>query len=193
LSHAEPVRQVAGVLERHRAFKPVRGRESALKEQRAQVLESGRDLASAREVSARLKDLSTLLLERGFAPPHRLECTVTFHDACHLAHGLGVRQAPRTLLRSIPGVRLAEMSESDMCCGSAGIYNLTEPAMARALAQRKADNIVATRADFVVMSNPGCEFQIAAELRRRGARTRAIHLADFLAMAARTTQPGRPV
>jgi glycolate oxidase iron-sulfur subunit len=87
------------------------------------------------------------------------------------------------LLASIPGVSVIEMPESDLCCGSAGSYNLTEPKMARELASRKADNILKTSADYVVLANPGCEFQIAAELRRRGAKTRVVHLADFLAMA----------
>jgi glycolate dehydrogenase iron-sulfur subunit len=138
--------------------------------------------ADAREVGGRVKDLSALLLER--RPEFReLRCTVTYHDACHLAHGLGVREGPRRLLASIRGVRLVELGESELCCGSAGAYNLTEPAMARALAERKADNIIRTGADYVVMANPGCEFQIAAALGRRGAATRAIHLADFLAMA----------
>ena len=85
---------------------------------------------------------------------------------------------------SIAGVRLVEMAESDLCCGSAGSYNLLEPAMAHQLARRKADNIEATGADYVVLGNPGCEFQIAAELRRRGSRIRVIHLADFLALVA---------
>jgi len=129
-----------------------------------------------------VRDLSALLLER--MPAFRkLECTVTYHDACHLVHGLGVRDNPRKLLRSIPGVRLIELAESDVCCGSAGSYNLTEPEMARTLAKRKVDNIIATDADYVVLSNPGCEFQIAAELRRRGAQIRVTHLANFLALA----------
>lgn len=139
--------------------------------------------AEARRVSERATDLSTLLLARGGAASE-MECVVTYHDSCHLAHGMGVREAPRKLLRSIPGVRLIEMAESDLCCGSAGSYNLLEPATARELARRKADHVEATGADFVVLGNPGCEFQIAAELRRRGARARAIHLADFLALAA---------
>lgn len=142
----------------------------------------------AREVSARATELSTLLLARGGAAG-RMECVITYHDSCHLAHGMGVREAPRKLLRSIPGVRLVEMGEPDLCCGSAGSYNLLEPAMAHALVRRKADNIEATRADFVVLGNPGCEFQIAAELRRRGLRTRVIHLADFLALAAAGPAP----
>ena len=114
-----------------------------------------------------------------------LRAVVTYHDSCHLAHGLGVRETPRQLLKSIPGVTLVEMAESDLCCGSAGSYNLSEPAMARELVRRKVDNIVATGADYVVLGNPGCDFQIAAELRRRGAKTRAIHLADFIALANR--------
>lgn len=139
----------------------------------------------ARAVSSKVRDLSSLLLDAPAAPKREFQCTVTYHDACHLVHGLGVREAPRKLLASIPGVRIIEMSESDLCCGSAGSYNLTEPAMARDLARRKADNIVATGADCVVLANPGCEFQIAAELRRRGSKIKAVHLADFLAMASR--------
>ncbi|MGH7780971.1 MAG: (Fe-S)-binding protein [Candidatus Binataceae bacterium] len=138
--------------------------------------------ADARAVAEKLTDLSALLLaSERFAMPE-FRCVVTYHDACHLAHGLGVRDAPRRLLRSIPGLELVELPEADMCCGSAGSYNLTEPAMARALANRKAENIAATGADYVVLANPGCEFQIAAELRRRGAKTRVMHLADFFAM-----------
>jgi glycolate oxidase iron-sulfur subunit len=139
--------------------------------------------ADAREISACTTDLSTLLLARG-KPAGRLECIVTYHDSCHLAHGMGVREGPRKILASIDGVRLVEMAESDLCCGSAGSYNLLEPAMAHQLARRKADNIEATGADYVVLGNPGCEFQIAAELRRRGSRITVIHLADFLAVAA---------
>ena len=83
----------------------------------------------------------------------------------------------------MPGVNLVELGESDLCCGSAGSYNLTEPEMARALARRKVDNILATPADYVVLSNPGCEFQIAAELRRRGSKVKVVHLSEFIARA----------
>ncbi len=140
--------------------------------------------ATAREVCARVRELSGLLLQ-GRQPFHgRMECTVTYHDACHLAHGLGIREQPRALLRSIPGVRLVEMESSDLCCGSAGSYNLTHPQAARELAQRKADTIMATGADYVVMANPGCQFQIAAELRRRRSGVKVMHLADFVALPA---------
>ena len=123
----------------------------------------------AREVSARATDLSSLMLARG-KPAGRLECAVTYHDSCHLAHGMGVREGPRKLLGFDAGRRLIEMAEADLCCGSAGSYNLTRARDgAIELARRKADNIVATGADYVMLGNPGCEFQIAAELRRRGA------------------------
>jgi glycolate dehydrogenase iron-sulfur subunit len=138
----------------------------------------------ARAVSSKVRDLSSLLLDAPANRMHEFRCCVTYHDACHLAHGLGVREAPRKLLASIPGVTIVELAESDLCCGSAGSYNLTEPAMARELVRRKADNIVATRADYIVLANPGCEFQIAAELRRRGSKIKVVHLADFLAMAS---------
>ena len=138
----------------------------------------------ARAVSSKARDLSSLLLDAPARPKREFRCRVTYHDACHLVHGLGVRDAPRKLLASIPGVTIVEMTESELCCGSAGSYNLTEPAMARELARRKADNIVAAGADYVVLANPGCEFQIAAELRRRGSKIKVVHLADFLAMAS---------
>jgi glycolate oxidase iron-sulfur subunit len=139
----------------------------------------------ARAVSSKVRELSSLLLDAPSIQQREFRCRITYHDACHLAHGLGVREAPRKLLASIPGVTIIEMTESDLCCGSAGSYNLTEPTMARELARRKADNIVATGADYVVLANPGCEFQIAAELRRRGSKIKIVHLADFLAMACR--------
>ena len=138
----------------------------------------------ARAVSSKVRDLSSLLLDAPASSKREFQSCITYHDACHLAHGLGVREAPRKLLASIPGVTIIEMTESDLCCGSAGSYNLTEPTMARDLARRKADNIVATGADYVVLANPGCEFQIAAELRRRGSKIKVVHLADFLAMAS---------
>jgi len=153
----------------------------------------------ASAVSLQVTDLSSLLLARGpqhppvpsFTPePVRgkrsgsFQATVTYHDSCHLVHGLGVREQPRELLRSIPGVKLVELAESDLCCGSAGSYNLTERAMARELVRRKVDNIVATDVQYVVLSNPGCEFQIAAELKRRGSSIRVMHIADFLALSA---------
>ena len=174
---------------------------SAVIAQYGELLKDDLQLAArAREMSARVTDLSSLLVDRPHTeasplPYHAEEqargktgaefrATITYHDSCHLVHGLGVREPPRELLRSIQGVRLIELAESDLCCGSAGSYNLTERAMARELARRKVDNIVATGAQYVVLSNPGCEFQIAAELKRRGSPIRVMHIADFLALSA---------
>ena len=142
----------------------------------------------AGEFSACVADLSSLMLARKSHFTREFRARVTYHDSCHLAHGLGIRETPRELLRSIPGVELIELPEADLCCGSAGSYNLTERAMAGELARRKADHVVATGADYVILGNPGCEMQIAAELRRRGAKIRVMHLADFLALATGTTQ-----
>jgi glycolate oxidase iron-sulfur subunit len=151
----------------------------------------------AREVSSRVTDLSSLLLPRlretsrqHVANAVEFRATVTYHDSCHLVHGLGIREQPRELLRSIPGVRLVELPESDLCCGSAGSYNLTERAMARELARRKVDNVIATGAQYVVLSNPGCEFQIAAELKRRASSVRVMHIADFVALSAIAADAG---
>jgi glycolate oxidase iron-sulfur subunit len=162
---------------------------SAVIAQYGELLKDDSKLAAqAREVSARVTDLSSLLLDRQERARGKsggaFRATVTYHDSCHLVHGLGVREQPRELLRSIPGVNLVELAESDLCCGSAGSYNLTERAMARELARRKVDNIIATGAQYVVLSNPGCEFQIAAELKRRSSPIRVIHIADFLALAS---------
>lgn len=163
---------------------------SAAMAEYGELLKSDPELsADAREVASKVNDLSSLLLAKPEPARREFRCTVTYHDACHLAHGLGVREAPRKLLASIPGVTLIELAESDLCCGSAGSYNLTEPEMSRQLARRKVDNILATGADYVVLANPGCEFQVAAEIRRRGAHTKVMHLADFLALASNGTAP----
>jgi glycolate oxidase iron-sulfur subunit len=148
------------------------------------LLKDDAELAGdARRVAERVRELSGMLLARQWVAPRRFDAVVTYHDSCHLAHGLGIRDNPRAILRAIPGVKLVELGESDLCCGSAGSYNLTEPEMAHELARRKADNIAATGAAYVVLGNPGCELQIAAELRQRGSSIRVMHLADFLALA----------
>src|SRR5207249_7225576 len=118
---------------------------------------------AAAAVGARARDALALLAEVGLPPPSRpLACTVAVPDPCHLAHVQGVRAQVRELLATVPGVRLVELEESEMCCGSAGTYNLTEPAMARRLLERKLDHIAATGADVVAAANPGCILQIRA-------------------------------
>ena len=112
--------------------------------------------------SAKVKDVSELLAGQSRAScATRWRSKVAYHDACHLAHAQGVRDEPRELLRSIPGLELVEPDEWQICCGSAGIYNLVQPEAAAKLGQRKADNLAATEPDAIAAGNPGCALQIA--------------------------------
>ena len=95
---------------------------------------------------------------------HELRLRVAYHDACHLAHAQQVRSQPRELLRGIPGLELLEPAEWELCCGSAGIYNLLQPEAADTLGARKADNLRATGAEAIAAANPGCALQIARHL-----------------------------
>lgn len=106
---------------------------------------------------------------------------VTYHDACHLAHPQRITRQPRDLIRAVAGAQFVEMPESDLCCGSAGTYNLTEPEMAARLQQRKAGNVLQSGAEVIVTTNPGCLLQIRAGLKQAGAsHIRVLHLADYL-------------
>jgi glycolate oxidase iron-sulfur subunit len=119
----------------------------------------------------RTVDLAEYLAELGpVAERHPLPLTVAYHDACHLAHAQGIRSQPRELLAAIPGLELKEISESAICCGSAGTYNLFQPEAARDLGDRKAERVLATGADLLVSANPGCTMQITSAIRRRGAQ-----------------------
>jgi glycolate oxidase iron-sulfur subunit len=148
--------------------------------------------ARAAGLAHRARDALELLDEVGLPPPTgRLDRVVAVHDPCHLAHGQGVRGAVRRLLGAVPGVRLVELEESDTCCGSAGTYNLTEPAMARRLAGRKLDRIVASGAEVVAAANPGCLLQIRAGTIARGLAVAVEHPLDLLAAAHGLATPGR--
>ena len=133
------------------------------------------------ELGVRVVDVSELLAElRPQARRRPLALKVAYQDACHLGHAQGIRDAPRSLLRSIPGLELVEPAEQPICCGSAGIYNLTQPAAASELGERKAANIVATRANAYASANPGCLVQVTTYLRRSGRRLPALHPIELL-------------
>lgn len=136
----------------------------------------------ARAFSRRVKDLSELLAELGLdtAGMRPLDKRVTYQDPCHLVHGQGIRQQPRQLLRALPGVELVELRDADVCCGSAGIYNLTHPEYASRILEWKLDNLEQSGAEVLVAPNPGCIFQIAQGVRRRGLQMEVAHLADVL-------------
>jgi glycolate oxidase iron-sulfur subunit len=136
----------------------------------------------AERVASRARDVHELLGEvQARAPRGRVELKVAYHDACHLAHAQGVRSQPRELLRSIPGIELVEPAEWEICCGSAGIYNLTRPDAAAELGARKADNLIATGAEAIAAANPGCTLQIAAHLERKGTPLELLHPMQLLA------------
>jgi glycolate oxidase iron-sulfur subunit len=136
--------------------------------------------ARARQFAARVRDVTEVLDELMVPPSRPLRLRATYHDACHLGHAQGVRAAPRRLLASISGLELIELTECDVCCGSAGSYNLTEPAMARRLRERKIDHIAATGATCVIAANPGCALQIRAGLAARGLDVRVAHPVELL-------------
>jgi glycolate dehydrogenase iron-sulfur subunit len=145
----------------------------------------------AEAFSAKVRDVHEVLAEHEpRAERHPLALTVAYHDACHLAHAQGVREPPREVLRSIPGLELVEPDEWQICCGSAGIYNLVEPEPAAELGDRKAANVLATGADLLVTSNPGCLLQLRNALERRGEHLAMAHVAEVLDAAVRGAQPG---
>ena len=135
----------------------------------------------ARALAVKCTDISELLDElEPRAPRHPVPLRIAYHDACHLQHAQGVTEEPRRVLRTIPGLELCEIPEADICCGSAGVYNLVEPDTAAELGDRKARHILTTRADAVVSSNPGCLLQIASRLEQAGQPTRTYHLVELL-------------
>ncbi len=106
--------------------------------------------------------------------------TIAYHDACHLGHAQGVRAQPRELLRGIPGVELREIADADLCCGSAGIYNVLNPVAARELGDRKAANVLRTKAQLLVTANPGCLMQVASSVERTGEKIALAHTVEVL-------------
>ncbi len=135
---------------------------------------------------AKVKDISEFLVSLGPIPPRgTVPLTVTYHDACHLCHGQQIRSQPRALLAMIPGLELVPLEESEICCGAAGTYNLTQPEMSERLGKRKLDRIEATGAAMVVTGNVGCIMQIARQIKERGRPIEVAHPVDLLDRAYR--------
>jgi glycolate oxidase iron-sulfur subunit len=133
------------------------------------------------QFARRVRDVSEFLMElRPMKPVHPLPLQATYHDACHLCHAQQIRQQPRELLQMIPGLELVPLKESEICCGAAGSYNLTEPDMALRLGERKVRNILDTGAEVVFTANAGCLLQIARHLKERGSRKRVAHPVEAL-------------
>ena len=135
----------------------------------------------AAEMSGKVQDLAEFLAELGpVARRHPLPVTAAYHDACHLAHAQQITRQPRELLRAIPGLNLVEVADAGTCCGSAGVYNLLQPAAASELGARKAESVLATGAPLLISANPGCSLQIASALAERGQDIAVAHTAEVL-------------
>jgi glycolate oxidase iron-sulfur subunit len=147
--------------------------------------------ARAHAFSARVRDVSQLIVEVGEprAVRHPVRARVVYHDACHLAHAQGVRTQPRDLLRAIPGLEVLSPAEQDICCGSAGIYNLVEPDAAGELGARKVRQIAALAPDVVATGNPGCMIQIAASAGQAGLTWRVMHPVELIDASIRGVDP----
>jgi glycolate oxidase iron-sulfur subunit len=154
---------------------------SSMKEYAAILADDPAYAERAKAFAASVRDVSELLADLGtVAERHPLEVTIAYHDACHLAHAQGVRAQPRTLLKEIPGLQLKEIAEAEICCGSAGIWNILNPEPARELGDRKARNIAATGAELLVTANPGCLMQVSSSLERQGTRIGLAHTVEVL-------------
>ena len=144
-------------------------------------------------VAAKVKDVSEFLVSLGArAQRHPMSLKIACHDACHLAHAQRIRSQPRELLRSIPGLELCDVPDGDQCCGSAGIYNLLQPKSAREIGARKVENVLATQAQLLASTNPGCTLQIQMMLRERGAYLVAAHPIQLLDASIRNDSAAFP-
>jgi glycolate oxidase iron-sulfur subunit len=140
--------------------------------------------------SRKVRDINEFLYELGLTPPEgEIRAVVTYHDACHLRHAQKIYDAPRRLLAQIPGLELRELPETELCCGAAGTYNLTEPEMSARLSRRKLENIRRTGARIAITSNAGCALQIARESREQGDQLAVVHPMELLDWSYRSVRP----
>jgi glycolate oxidase iron-sulfur subunit len=136
---------------------------------------------TAEKIAGKVRDISEFLIELGpIKPQHPLPLRAVYHDACHLCHGQQIRRQPRQLLEMIPALELVSLSETEICCGAAGSYNITEPEMAERLGERKVQNILQAKVDAVFAGNVGCLLQIGRYLRREHSPIWAAHPVDAL-------------
>ena len=147
--------------------------------------------AKAERAASITRDIHEYLVGLPFTPPvTKVERRVTYQDACHLANAQRITEAPRELLRAIPGLELIELPESGICCGSAGTYSITQKEMSLRLGARKANNVTSTGAEVVATGNPGCAMQIENALRRVGSTTQVKYVVDLLDEAYGTSSTG---
>jgi glycolate oxidase iron-sulfur subunit len=168
---------------------------SHLRHYEALLRDDPRYRAAAQAWDAKVRDISEWLVEVGCrapeAAPFDRAVAVTYHDSCHLLHGQKISRQPRALLGLLPGVSLLELTESSWCCGSAGVYSITQPAQAGALLERKVRHIGGTGAEIVAAANPGCQLQIARGLQEAGSAARVVHPVSLLAQSYRREAAAR--
>lgn len=187
--HVDAIERMRGLLD---AFEPFMleldaivinsaGCGSTMKEYGELLADDPRYRDRAKLFASKVYDVSEWLVKIGLTPPpKRLDAVVTYHDACHLAHGQKVRVQPRQLLQQIPGLKLVELDEADTCCGSAGVYNITQPEMARRLLDRKIANLRETGASIIATGNPGCLTWIQQGAQEAGLDVRLCHPIELL-------------
>ncbi len=165
---------------------------AALKEY-GHLLHENSDYAERAEAfSNHVKDVTEFLADAGLTTqPGPLPVRVTYQEPCHLVHAQRIATQPRQLLDAIPELELVEMPESSLCCGSAGVYNLTQPEAARELGDRKVDNALSVEPEIIVSANPGCMLQLQGILRSRGVEVEVVHIVELLDRAYRNRVPGR--
>jgi glycolate oxidase iron-sulfur subunit len=128
-----------------------------------------------------MRDVTEFLAELGItAALQEVPLRVTYQDSCHLAHGQRIREAPRKLIRAVPGVELVEMPLADHCCGSAGVYNVTQTDASLALLDEKMRHAANTRAQAIVTANPGCILQLRAGVKLHGTGQEVLHVVELL-------------
>ena len=138
----------------------------------------------ARQFSSQMRDITEFLSGLELNPNlGRVDAVVTYQDSCHLAHGQHIRQSPRQLLGAIPGLTFREMPGADICCGSAGIYNVVQNEMAMQILQHKMESVNATHAEIIATANPGCMLQLQAGVRLHGSGQRVMHVVEVLDLA----------
>jgi glycolate dehydrogenase iron-sulfur subunit len=154
---------------------------STLKEYERLFVENGPERESARKFSARVRDVSEFLADLGLRAPMRpVPLRVTYQDSCHLAHGQNIREAPRTLIRAVPGVEFVELPLADQCCGSAGVYNVTQTNTSLELLALKMDAARQTNAQAIITANPGCMLQLRAGAALHGTGQEVLHVVELL-------------
>jgi glycolate oxidase iron-sulfur subunit len=165
---------------------------SNIKEYGHQLRDEPEWAARAEGLAAKARDITEFLAELGpVAERHPLPMSIAYQDACHLAHAQGIRSQPRNLLRGIPGVEVRELHEAEICCGSAGTFNILQPGPAQELGDRKAAAVLKTGAQLMVTANPGCWMQVATTLARMGKQMPVAHTVQVLDAAIRGVPVGQ--